>query len=1012
MIMRIRGAWWLIASVLVVAGCGGSNSVTTTQAALAVNSVTPASGSTGVAVTTPITATFNQVMNAATFNSSTFTLTGAGAPAVTGNISYSAGSSMATFIPASPLAYNTVYTATITTGVQNTSGTALGSSDTWSFTTAAGPAPTITSFTPGNGSTGVVANTTVTATFSEAMKASTITASTFTLAPQGGSAVAATVSYNATSFTATLTPSAPLTPSTTYTATITTGAVAATGSAIANNNSFSFTTAAGTVPTVTSVTPAGGSNGVAITSTAAAVFSEAMDPSTITGSTFTLTPQGGAPVSASLAFSATNVANDTVTLTPSAPLAYNTTYTALITTGALAASTTLPEVPLAADYSWSFTTAPPPLATVSAVTPTSGSTGVAIATTVTATFGSAMTASTISTSTFTLTGSSGAVAGTVSYNATTNIATFTPTASLAYGATYTATIGVGATDSAGGALAAPYTWNFTTLTGPVPTVTSTVPATGATNVNAAAQVTATFSQAMTASTINSSTFTLTPAGGSVVAATVTYNGVTHTATLTPAAALASSVTYTATITTGAQSTEDAALASNYTWTFTTGASPSAVTVNFGTTYQTIAGFGGSTAWLGQMPTAVATALFSPTSGLNLNILRVRIDPEGSAAGGGAHNLPYETSEWDYEAANGKEAVTANPNAIVFATPWTPPAAWKLNGSSSVVDDGETWNQSFNSCSEGTGYCGGYLNPVDYADYASYLEDFVSFFNTTNGFNLYAISMQNEPEENVTYESCVWTPEEMDTWVADDAATITSDPYSTKLMMPESDVFNPVDAAATLNDPNAQGLVSIIGGHIYGGPPNAPYPIPAGDTAKQVWMTEFGPLSSAQLTFTEALSPYAIDIHDSLVNGNLNAFVWWGLFGTAVNSCSTAAGTCGLVDSRGNLTVVGDIIGQYSKFIQPGYVRASASAGSTTGVYVSAYTGMQSGTQHYVIVAINNNTTAQNVNISLYNAPTSITSMTPTQSTSAAGLVPEPAVTVTGGQFYYSLPAQSIVTFVQ
>jgi glucuronoarabinoxylan endo-1,4-beta-xylanase len=178
------------------------------------------------------------------------------------------------------------------------------------------------------------------------------------------------------------------------------------------------------------------------------------------------------------------------------------------------------------------------------------------------------------------------------------------------------------------------------------------------------------------------------------------------------------------------------------------------------------------------------------------------------------------------------------------------------------------------------------------------------------------------------------------------------------------------------------------------------------------MTEFGPLSSAQLTFAQALSPYAIDIHNSLVNGQYNAFVWWGLFGNSPGNCGTSAGTCGLVDNAGNLTVVGEIIGQYSKFIQPGYVRASATASPATGVYVSAYTGTVSGTQHYVIVAINANATAQNISFTLSDATTKITSLTPTQSTSAGGLVAQPAVTVTGGQFYYTLPALSVVTFVQ
>jgi O-glycosyl hydrolase len=420
------------------------------------------------------------------------------------------------------------------------------------------------------------------------------------------------------------------------------------------------------------------------------------------------------------------------------------------------------------------------------------------------------------------------------------------------------------------------------------------------------------------------------------------------------------------------------------------ANPSSVTVDFGTTYQTIRGFGGASVWLNQMPTAVAKALFSPTSGLNLSILRVRIGPQGTASGGGTYGMPYEYGDWDYELANGQEAVNNNPNAIVFATPWTPPASMKSNGSTIM----------------------GSLNTSSYADYANYLEDFVSFFNTNAGFKLYAVSMQNEPDAKVTYESCAWTPQQMDTWVANNASTITTDPYSTKLIMPESESFSPAVAAPTLNDPNAEGLVSIIGGHIYGVSP-APYTIPAGDSPKEIWMTEYGPLSNAQLTFAGALSPYGISIHNSMVNGQYNAYVWWGMFGNSTGSCATTAGTCGLVDNSGNVTVMGEVMGQYSKFIQPGYVRALATATPVSGVYVSAYTGEdQSGNQHYVIVAINvNSSVAEPLSVTLDNG-SSVTSLTPYQSTSAAGLVQEPAVPVTSGQFSYTLPVMSITTLVQ
>jgi O-glycosyl hydrolase len=1007
-VMRMTTAWFLASVSLVIAGCGGGGGGGTCTSncptnAISVSVVTPANLATGVAVTSAITATFNIGASAGTITTSTFTLTQQGGGAVAGTASAGNGGLTATFTPSAPLAYSTTYTATLTTGVQSTTGTALASNYTWSFTTGALAAPTVSSVTPANASTGVAITSNVTATFNEAMDSSTITGSTFTLTPLGGSAIAATVAYASGSNTATLTPGASLANNTTYTATITTGAKSSGEIALAANYSWIFTTAAGPAPMVSSVSPTNQSTGVAVTSAITATFSEAMNPSSITGSTFTLTPQGGSPVTATVSVSVDGL---TATLTPAGQLGYNTTYNATITTGVQSSL----GAALAANYSWTFTTPTAPPLAVSAVSPLSNATGIAITTAVSATFNQAMNSTTINASNFTLTGPGNtSVQGTPGYNSGTLVATFTPSQSLAYNTTYTATISTSVMSSGGAALATPYSWTFTTATAPVPTVSSTVPASGATGANINNALTATFSVPMNSSTVTATTYTLaTTSGNTPVGGLVSYNAGTSTATFTPNAALANNTSYTATITTGAESSNNVALASNYVWTFTTAATGNQVTVDFGTTYQTIRGFGGSTAWLGAMPQSVATALFSQSSGIGLSLLRVRIDPEGSASSGN----PYETSEWDYEATNGKLAVTANPNAAVFASPWTPPTAWKLNGSSSISDDGETWNESYNTCAQGIGYCGGYLNPTDYAAYATYLEDFVSFFNTTNGFNLYAISMQNEPEENVTYESCVWTPEQMDSWIAGNASTITSDTYSTKLIMPESDSFNPVDASVTLNDPNAQGLVSIIGGHLYGVQP-APYSIPGGDSPKELWMTEFGPLSSATLTWAQALTTYGESIHNSMVTGQYNAYVWWGVFGATTGSCATSAGTCGLVDDAGTLQPMGEVMGQYSKFIQPGFVRVSATASPVSGVFVSAYdyTGVKSYANHYAIVAINANSTPETVDFTLNNG-SSVTSLTPYESTSSVSLAAQTAVTVSGGQFSYTLPAQSIVTFVQ
>jgi hypothetical protein len=108
-------------------------------------------------------------------------------------------------------------------------------------------------------------------------------------------------------------------------------------------------------------------------------------------------------------------------------------------------------------------TTPP---TVSSTSPAANATGVAVNTTVSATFSEAMNAVTITTSSFTLKAGSTPVSGSVSYNSSTYTATFTPSANLSYSTTYTATLSTAITDAAGNPLASAYSWSFTT----VPTV--------------------------------------------------------------------------------------------------------------------------------------------------------------------------------------------------------------------------------------------------------------------------------------------------------------------------------------------------------------------------------------------------------------------------------------------------------------------------------------------------------------------------------------------------------------
>jgi len=101
-----------------------------------------------------------------------------------------------------------------------------------------------------------------------------------------------------------------------------------------------------TTPTVLSTSPAGAATGVARNGAISATFSEAMDPATITATTFTVAT-GGAPVAGLVTSSGT-----TATFRPSVQLAASTPYTATITTGARSAA----GVALAANHPWTFDT--------------------------------------------------------------------------------------------------------------------------------------------------------------------------------------------------------------------------------------------------------------------------------------------------------------------------------------------------------------------------------------------------------------------------------------------------------------------------------------------------------------------------------------------------------------------------------------------------------------------------------------------------------------------------------
>jgi glucuronoarabinoxylan endo-1,4-beta-xylanase len=379
------------------------------------------------------------------------------------------------------------------------------------------------------------------------------------------------------------------------------------------------------------------------------------------------------------------------------------------------------------------------------------------------------------------------------------------------------------------------------------------------------------------------------------------------------------------------------------------------TVNWNDVHQRIDGFGGGVVFLNAgldpMTTANMNTLYGTNAGqLGLTLLRIRIDP---------------TTNWSFALQDAQKAVAHG--AGVLATPWTPPA---------ILKDNDALTN------------GGSVIPTNYAAYASYLRSFWNY-TSTNGAPLRAISIQNEPDFQATYESCLWSSSQFLAFFQTNLGAFTG----MNIVMPESDVFNQSISDPTLNDPSAVTNVSIVAGHLYGngnaGATIVDYPN-AHNNGKPTWMTEF--LVDDQTIGTAITT--AKQIHDCLTTANMSAYIWWKCIGDAN----------GLLNAAGVAQYRGFVMAQFSRFVRPGYYRIGVTSDITP---VTAYQDTNSGS--FAIVAINTNTNnwvSETFTLTNFMAAT----VTPWITAASQTLASQTVVTVSNGEFSYMLPPLSVVTF--
>ncbi len=435
--------------------------------------------------------------------------------------------------------------------------------------------PVVTSIVPGANASNVDRSTAVVAIFSKPMKASTINATNITW-KAGAIPVAFSLNLSADLSTVTLTPSSILEWGTTYTVTIKGDGASGVQDNVDNkymaaNKVWSFSTPPAVHPVVLATSPVNAAIEVPRTSTVTATFSKDMTAASVQAN-FKL-HDGTSYVSGTVSYDAlTRTATFTADTLPFPT--WGTLYTASIDTGVVDTD----DLHLESKYSWIFTTTAAVYPIVNATSPVNAAIEVPRDTIVTATFSKDMDANSVKAN-FKLHDGTSYVSGTVDYDIPTRTATFTA-ATLPFptwGTQYTASIDTGAYDTDNLHLQGKYSWTFTTTAAVYPIVVSRNPAHGAIEVDPTANLTATFSKDMDASTFDTGTCLLFKDLND----DHFYNGtdvlIGRTATLTspqvvtigPSAPLDWNTLYTVNITTGVKDTDGLYLQSVSYWFFTT-----------------------------------------------------------------------------------------------------------------------------------------------------------------------------------------------------------------------------------------------------------------------------------------------------------------------------------------------------------------------------------------------------------------------------------------------------------
>jgi glucuronoarabinoxylan endo-1,4-beta-xylanase len=260
--------------------------------------------------------------------------------------------------------------------------------------------------------------------------------------------------------------------------------------------------------------------------------------------------------------------------------------------------------------------------------------------------------------------------------------------------------------------------------------------------------------------------------------------------------------------------------------------------------------------------------------------------------------------------------------------------------------------------------GGHLLPEHYQDFADMVAQHFVYFHeegfTQDKCKLF-FSPTNEPNAVEWYQSMEWTGKELLDFTKYHLGPALA-PLDVKIILGEKQWWADPEVFETLDDPISRDMIYAVAAHGYlydkGGDPDRPLQN-AAIYKKRSWQTEVCALVSnlpnCPGDIEDGIS-WGRHMHRLLVNSHVSAYLWW--WGT--NYIEMDDGEA-LLCANGEARKLLYVLGNYSRFIRPGYYRIDAE-GSTEEILASAYKDLASG--KFAIVVINTSPSDCDLNITL------------------------------------------------